>query len=182
MHALVAAVLADTSTEVKAKNPILPAGKEIIWAALSFVILLFLLWKYAWPGIQKGMQARTDRIRQNLDDAERSKGEADSILAQYQRQLADAKTEAARIIEEARQAADKVRQDLRHQAETEVAGLKARAAEDIQAQAERAMADLRRQVREFSIELAEKVVGANLDRDRNLALVDNFIEQVGSQN
>jgi F-type H+-transporting ATPase subunit b len=170
----------DFSSCQKAPNPILPATSEIIWGSISFLALFALLAKFAWPGIKKGMEARSDRIRESLDEAERAKSEAQTVLDEYQRQLADAKSESARIIEEARQAADNLRQDLRRQAEAEVNELKQRAQEDIQAQVDRAMADLRSQVATLSIELAEKVVERNLDRDTQMALIESFINQVGS--
>jgi F-type H+-transporting ATPase subunit b len=170
----------DFSTCQKAPNPILPATSEIVWAAISFLALFVLLAKFAWPGIKKAMEARSDRIRESLDEAERAKTEAETVLEEYQRQLADAKSEAARIIEEARQTADNLRQDLRRQAESEVAEVKQRAQEDVQAQVERAMADLRSQVAELAIELAEKVVERNLDQDTQMALIESFITQVGS--
>ena len=132
------------------------------------------------PAVQKSMQARTDRIRENLDDAERVKTEAQTILEEYQRQLADAKNEANRIIEEARQTADQLRRDLMQRAEAEVAELRQRSQDDVLAAQQRAMADLKGQVSNLAIELAEKVVERNLDRETNLALIDSFIAQVGT--
>src|SRR5437588_5807679 len=164
----------------KAPSPILPATNELIWGAISFVLLFFLMSKFAYPALKKGMDGRAEKIRGSIDEAERARGEAQQILDQYQRQLADAKSEAGRIIEEARQAADKLRQDLKRQAETEVAELRGRAQEDIQAQVERAMADLHARVAELSIELAEKVVERNIDRETNLQLIENYINQVGT--
>ncbi len=161
-------------------NPILPATNEVVWAAISFVVLFVVMAKFAYPPIKKGMEARAAKIRDSLDDAERTREEAQSILDQYQRQLADAKSEAARIIEEARQAADKLRQDLRRQAEAEVADIKQRAQEDIGAQVDRAKAELQARVAELSIDLAEKVVERSLDRDTNMALIENFIRQTGA--
>ena len=158
----------------------IPATNEIIWAALSFSILFFLIAKVGFPAIKKGMDARADKIRSSLDEAERAKDEASGILEQYQRQLADAKGESARIIEEARQAADKLRQDLKKQAEAEVAEIKQRAQEDIAAQVERAMGDLRARVADMTIELTEKVVQRNLDRETNLALIERFIDEAGN--
>jgi F-type H+-transporting ATPase subunit b len=159
-------------------NPILPASNEIIWGSLSFIILLVLLYKVGYPAVKKGMDARAEKIRASLAEAENAKDEAQSILDEYRRQLADAKSEAARIIEEARQAADKIRQDLRAKAEAEVAEVKQRAQEDINAQVTRTMADLRARVALMSIELAEKVVEHNLDRDTNRRLVDRYIDQI----
>jgi F-type H+-transporting ATPase subunit b len=164
----------------KAPSPILPATNELFWGSLSFIILFFLLAKVAYPSLKKGMEGRAEKIRTSIDEAERARGDAQRILDEYQRQLADAKSESARIIEEARQAADKLRQDLKKQAETEVAELRGRAQEDIQAQVQRAMADLQSRVAELAIELAEKVVERSLDRETNMQLIESYINQVGA--
>lgn len=164
----------------KTTNPILPAGNEIIWGAISFTLLFILIRKFAYPAIKKGMDARAERIRETLAEADKTRDEAQSILEDYRRQLADAKNESARIIEEARQAADKIRQDLRKQAEAEVAEIKERAQDDIAAQANRTMADLQARVSLMVIELAEKVVERNLDEDTNKALIESFISDMGS--
>lgn len=164
-----------------APNPILPATNELVFGALSFALLFGLMYKFAFPAVTNAMQARTNRIRDNLDDAERVKTEAQTILEEYQRQLSDARNEANRIIEEARQTAEQLRRDLMQRAEAEVQELKVRTQDDINAARDRTMNELRAQVAALAIELAEKVVEANLDRDANLALIDRYIDQVGSQ-
>ena len=173
MDALTTVILAAE----KEPNPILPAGNELVWGTLSFLILFAVVAKVVYPQVKKGMDARSERIRKTLDDAESAKDEAQSILEQYRRQLSDAKNESARIIEEARQAADKLRQDLKRQAEQEVTDLKERAEQDINAQVERAKSDLQARVAELSIELAEKVVEKELDRETNMALIESFIRE-----
>ncbi|MDQ3756947.1 MAG: F0F1 ATP synthase subunit B [Actinomycetota bacterium] len=165
----------------EAPNPILPATNELVFGALSFALLFGLMYKFAFPAVTKAMQARTDRIRDNLDDAERVRTEANTILEEYQRQLADARNEANRIIEEARQTADQLRRDLMQRAEAEVNELKQRTQDDINAARDRTMGELREQVASLAIELAEKVVESNLDRQTNLALIERYIDQVGSQ-
>ncbi len=165
----------------EAPSPILPEPKEIFWQSLSFIILLGLLWKFAYPSIKKTMEARAERIRNNLDEAERVKAEAHTILDEYQRQLADAKNESNRIIEEARQTADQLRKDLVQRAESEVGELRERSQEEIRAAQERATADLQARVGGLAIELAEKVVESSLDRDANIRLIESYIEQVGSR-
>jgi F-type H+-transporting ATPase subunit b len=162
-------------------NPILPDKNELFWGSLAFLVLLFLMWKFAFPAVAKAMETRTNRIRKDLDDAERLKSEAQTILEQYSAQLQDAKSEANRIIEEARQTADQLRRDLMARAEAEVAELRQRTAEDIQAAKDRTLADLRSQVAEIAIAAAERVVERNLDRETNAALVESFISQVGAQ-
>lgn len=164
----------------EAPSPIVPATNELIWGSIAFITVFVLLGRLAYPAIKKTMDARTEKIRESLDDAERTKSEAQTILEDYQRQLNDARNESNRIIEEARQTADQLRQDLTQRAEAEVAELRRRAQEDIASAQQRAVADLRSQVSSLAIELAEKVVERNLDRDTNVALIESYINQLES--
>jgi F-type H+-transporting ATPase subunit b len=166
----------------EAPSLILPASNEIIWGGLAFVVLLLVMWKYALPPVRNMMKQREDRIRDDLERAEQARTEAEGELANYRRQVADARNEAARIIEEARQSADEVKRQIQSQAEADGAETRARAQEDIRLAAERAQADLQGRVADLSIELAEKIVERNLDRDTQLALVESYIGQVGNGN
>jgi F-type H+-transporting ATPase subunit b len=162
----------------KSPSLIMPATNELIFGALSFIIVFAALAKFAYPAIKNGMEQRSNRIRESLDEANRAKTEADGILEEYQRQLADARNESNRIIEEARQTADQLRRDLVARAEQEAQDLRQRTQEDIAAAQQRAMTDLQSQVRDLTIELAEKVVGRQLDRDTNRALIDSYIAEL----
>jgi F-type H+-transporting ATPase subunit b len=166
----------------KAPNLILPATNEIVWGGLAFLVLLLVMWKYALPPVRNMMKQREDRIRDDLERAEQARTEGEGELANYRRQVADARNEAARIIEEARQSADEVKRQIQAQAEADAAAIRARAQEDIQLATDRAQADLQGRVAELSIELAEKIVERNLDRDTQLALVESYIGQVGNGN
>jgi F-type H+-transporting ATPase subunit b len=157
-----------------------PDNSELVWGSISFVILLVLFFKWGYPAVVKTMKAREDRIKDDLEQAEGAKSEAETVLSEYRAQLAEARAEAGRIIDEARQAADQVRRDLIARAEADAAEQRARAQEDIRLASERAMADLRNRVSELAIELAEKIVERNLDRDTQLALIENYINSVGS--
>jgi F-type H+-transporting ATPase subunit b len=173
-------LLAAKKADTVAKNPILPEGKEILWAAIAFLIVFFLLaWK-AWPAIRTALKARQDKISEDLEKAEAARMEAETSLEDYKRQLADARNDASRIIEEARLQAEGVRQERISAVEGELSELRARAAEDIRLATQRAIADLQGRVAELSIELAEKVVERNLDRQTQTALIESYINQVGS--
>src|SRR3954470_12183382 len=87
----------------EAPNPILPSKDEMIYGIGAFFVVFFFMWKYGYPAVKKAMDDRTERIRSNIDQAEKVRTEAETILTEYQSQLADAKNEANRIIEEARQ-------------------------------------------------------------------------------
>jgi F-type H+-transporting ATPase subunit b len=165
----------------KAPNLVTPAVSEILWGAAAFGIVLFVLVKFAFPALKKGMKAREDKIRDDLAAAERARTEAETEATQYRAQLADARGEAGRIIEEARQAADDVRKDLMTRAEADAAEVRQRAQDDARLATERAMADLQSRVSDLSIELAERIVQRNLDRDTQIALIESYINEVGSQ-
>jgi len=164
----------------EAPSPILPPPNELIWGAISFALLLLLLWRFALPGIKKGMEARAERVRADLEQAEAQRGEAESVLSDYKAQLADAKSEAARIIEDARQTADGLKRDLQTQAEADIAAMRQKAAADIEAAKVQAVADLRGEVATIAIGAAERVVEESLDREMSTRLVENFIDQVGA--
>ncbi len=168
------------TTNVQSKNPILPSIPEIVWGSASFLVLFILMAKFAFPAVQKSMDARTERIRSSLDDAERVRGEAETILDDYQRQLADARNEANRIIEEARQAADQVRTELMAKAQSDALELRQKTMDDLRAAQERALADLKGRVAEIAFTAAEKVIERNLDRDTQIALIESYIDQVGT--
>lgn len=164
----------------KAPNPILPATNEIIWGALSFAILLFVLWKFALPPVRKTMEARSERIRNDLAQAEAARAEAEGVLTRYQQQVAQAQGEAQRIIEEARQTAAALRADLQRRAEEEIAEARRRAQAEVETAKQQAIADLRAEVATLALAAAERVVERSLDRETQLQLIENYINQVGS--
>jgi F-type H+-transporting ATPase subunit b len=164
----------------KAPNPLIPSGNEVIWGSLAFLVLLGIMWKFGVPAVKNMEQAREERIRNDLEGAERARTEAEAEKAQYLAQIAGAREEAGRIIEEARQSAEQVRRDLIAKAEADAAEVRQRAEADIEVQRQRALTELRGDVAQLSIDLAERIVERNLDRDTQRQLVDSFIDQVGS--
>ena len=162
-------------------NPILTETNEIIYGALAFIVLFVVLSKVAMPAIRATLEAREQRIRNDLESAETTRIEAEQILDRYRRQLADAGNEAARIIEDARRVADDVRREFIAKAKSEAAEVRDRAQADLEATVARVRADLERQVADLAITLAEKVVEHSLDRAAQLELVDRYIEQVGAR-
>jgi F-type H+-transporting ATPase subunit b len=165
----------------EAPSPIMPATDELIWGAISFVALFLLLRKFAYPQIKKGMEARAERIRNDLQAAEAQRNEAEGVLAEYRAQLNDARSEAGRIIEEARQAADAIKRDQEARLQAELAELRARAVADIDSAKTQALADLRSDVAQLAIGAAEAVVQRNLDRRTQTQLVEDYINQVAAR-
>jgi F-type H+-transporting ATPase subunit b len=165
----------------EAPSPILPATDELVWGTLSFLVLLFLLWKFAYPAIKQGMNARTERIRADIATAEQAKADGQALLDQYRTQLGEARSEAGRIIEEARQAADQIKRDQEARLQDELAELRTRAVADIDDAKTRAMDDLRGEVASLAIGAAETVVQRSLDGDTQTQLVEDYINSVGTR-
>lgn len=159
---------------------ILPAIDELIWGAVAFLIVLFILNKFAFPMLRKTVEAREQQIQGDLEAAERAKTEAQQAKANYDKQIADARGEANRIIEEARQSAEEVRKDLIAKAEKEAEQIQARASEQLEAERNRTVTELQSTVGDLAIELAEKVVGRALDQSTHRELVDAYIKEVGT--
>jgi F-type H+-transporting ATPase subunit b len=178
--------LADGTSTVddcqKAPSPLTPEPNEIIWGSLAFLVLLVAMWKWGVPAIKNMEEARETRIRTDLEAAEKTRLDVEAEKATYDAQLADARNEAGRIIDEGRQAAETVRRDLIARAEEDANEVRARAQADIANQRTQAMSQLRTDVAALSIDLAGRIVERNLDDDTNRQLVDSFIDQVGRSN
>ncbi|MFN2542976.1 MAG: F0F1 ATP synthase subunit B [Actinomycetota bacterium] len=160
---------------------VLPAWNELIWGTLAFVFFLLLLWRAGvWKRLGAAMDERTRRIRSDLENAEAARLEAERLLQQYREQLQQAREDARQIVEDAKRRADQTRQELIQKAERDAEMVRTRAEQEIDAQLQRAKAELRREVGVLSVRLAERVIGDTLDVDRQLRLVDQYIEDLAA--
>lgn len=159
-------------------NPILPEIPELIWGSIAFLIVFVVLWKFAFPQINTMLAARTEKIQGQMEEAEGMRTDADKLLAEYRQQLANAREEANRIIDEARTAAEQMRKDLNTKAEREAQGIVERANEEIRSERDRVFAELKGQVADIAVELAGRVVGQSLDKNAHEKLIDDYIAEV----
>jgi F-type H+-transporting ATPase subunit b len=151
----------------------------IIWTLLVFVILLGLLWKFAFPSIVKSVEERERRIQKQLEDAEKANAEAQRLLEEHKKQIAAARNEAQDIMSKAKTVSQKEREALLAKAREEYDALLNRARKDIDAEKEKAIQALRREAVDLSIAAASRVIEANLDTDANRKLVSEFLESLG---
>jgi F-type H+-transporting ATPase subunit b len=162
------------------KSPLIPESNELIWGLVSFVLLFAVLSKVAFPSMNKALKERTANIEGKLDYAEHQKQEAAALLRQYEQKLNEATAESQRILDQARANADKLETELRVKAEDQARRIVERAQETIQAERDRAVQSLRAEVGGLAVDLATRVVGESLDRDRQLRLVDQYINELTS--
>jgi F-type H+-transporting ATPase subunit b len=165
----------------ESRNPIFPAVNELVWGTIAFLILLFLMYRTVFPSVNKALKDRRDNIEGKLEQAERERNEAQELLEQYRRRLREAEDETRRILDEARSNAERVRRELLAKAEADAGRELDRARQAIRAERDQAIRQLRNEVGTLAVELATRVVGDSLDRDRQLRLVDEYIENLGDQ-
>jgi F-type H+-transporting ATPase subunit b len=157
---------------------ILPATAELVWGVICFAVVAYVLMRVAFPKLREVVEARENKVRGDLEDAENTKAEAQKQLDEYKQQLSEARGEANRIIEEARRSAEDVRKDIIARSEKEAESIVTRAKEQIETERQRTLQELQGQIAELSIELAEKVVGRSLDGDAQREMVDAYIREV----
>jgi F-type H+-transporting ATPase subunit b len=174
-------LLAQEAAQEESRNPIFPATNELVWGTIAFLLLLFLMYRTVFPSINKAYKDRRANIEGKLEQAEREREEAEQLLEHYRRRLRDAEDETQRILEEARSNAERVRRDLLAKAETDAGRELDRARLAIRAERDQAIRQLRNEVGTLAVELATRVVGDSLDRERQLRLVDEYIEELGTQ-
>ena len=162
-------------------NPIIPLWQELVLGSIAFAILCFVLMKFVFPVMEKTFAARVDAIEGGIKRAEAAQAEANELLAQYKAQLAEARTEAARIRDEARADAEGIRTDVLAKAREESDRIIAAGREQLTAQRESIVRDLRAEVGTLAVDLAGRIVGESLaDEARNRGTVDRFLDELGT--
>ncbi|WP_369774691.1 MULTISPECIES: F0F1 ATP synthase subunit B [Saccharopolyspora] len=160
-------------------NPILPATSEIIVGLIAFLLLLFVLWKYAVPRFEKVYAERSERIEGGIAKAEAAQAEAQRTLEQYKSQLAEARAEAARIRDDARAEGQQILEEMRTQAQAESERIVNQGQSQLAAQRAQIVAELRADLGRHAVELAGRVVGESLeDEARRRGTVDRFLDEL----
>lgn len=154
---------------------LLPAVNELVAGIIAFAVVFFFVWRYATPAINRMLEQRQEAISGQLKEAEKAKAEAESLLADYKGQLAEARAEGNKIIEEARESAEEMKAEIIAKAEAEAEQIRSRARDDAAGERERALAEARSQVGDISIDLAGKIVGEALDPQAHQALIDRYL-------
>jgi F-type H+-transporting ATPase subunit b len=162
-----------------AQSPLLPALPDLVWSAVVFLVILFVVIRYGLPRVNRLLDERAARIEGNIERAEAAQREADAALEKYNAQLAEARVEAGRIREQAREEGKRILADLREQAQAEAARITEQAYTQIEGERQSAIQSLRADVGTLALELASGVIGQHLENDRNAtALVDRFLAEL----
>lgn len=159
---------------------ILPDMNETIPMLVAFIILVIILAKFGWPMFEGMLEKREKTIAEALAKSEEARVEAERVLAEYQSQLVDAKSQASQIIAEAKETGEAVRADITKQAQEESAAMIEKAKVAIEAEKKAAMAELQSSIADLSIDVASRLVSNDLSDDEHRAIIERYISEAGS--
>jgi F-type H+-transporting ATPase subunit b len=163
-------------------NPLLPHTAEIIFAFVFLILLAFGFAKYVVPRFEKAYADRTQAIEGGMNEAKRAQAEAKAALEKYNKQLAEARQEAAKIREDAREQGALIIAEMREQANAEAERIVTHARTQIDAERAQAVAALRREVGTMATALASRIVGESLEEEaRQRRTVERFLTELESQ-
>ena len=167
--------------------PVLEAAKPslidinfglMFWTVVTFVIVLFVLKRYAFGPIQAMLDQRSAAISSDLDAAEEARTEAQSALAEYRAALAESRREATKIVEDARRTSEEQRREALAELEAEKSRQVERARSEIEAEKRQSLQAIRTQIAELTVTATEKIMRTRLDEAEQRRLIDEALAGV----
>jgi F-type H+-transporting ATPase subunit b len=174
-------LLAVVRQEEHARGPLSVEGGLMIWTVFVFVLLLFILKKFAWPSVLGAVEARERALEAQLADAERNRVESARLLEEHRKLVADARGQAQAVVAEARTLAERERAVALEKVKQEQDELLARARREIQEERERAVQELRREAVDLSLAAAGKLINERLDAETDRKLVMSYLSNLDAQ-
>ncbi len=159
----------------------IPNTSLIFWEIITFAILLFLLYRYVYPPIRDQILRRQSEIEGAIDEAQKTRSEARELLAEYRRQIDEARGEARQILDEARKQGEAQRERTKREAREEGDRIIQRAREEIERERDAALRDVRREVADMVIQTSERVIGSELDRDGHERLISEALDSLEAE-
>jgi F-type H+-transporting ATPase subunit b len=170
------AALPAAAQEAEAKRGLLdPHAGLMFWTLFIFVVLFFLLRRFAFPAIFAAVEARERALDEAIAAARRDREDAARLLEEHRRQIEAARAGAQRLIAEGTKAGEKIRTEMVEEARHQQQEILERARQEIGAERDRAIAELRREAVELAIRGASKVIERNLDDETNRKIVEEFL-------
>jgi F-type H+-transporting ATPase subunit b len=162
-----------------ATNPLIQVTPGLmIWTIICFAIAFYILKRYAFAPIQKGIDERRERIRRSLEDADEARSEARRLLEEHRALIGQARGQAEDILAEARRVADAQRERVKEETEADRKRRLEETRRQIEAETHRALEQIRAEVAELTLVAATKVTGKSLDDADHRRLIDEAIRDL----
>lgn len=149
-----------------------------IWSAITFLILVALLYKFAFNPLMRLQQQRQSEIHQSIHDAEKLRDEAQGLLASYKQQLAEARQESEIIVDRARKAGESTKAEVLEEARVAAEATLAKARQQIERDTNQALQKIREEVADLTVAATEKVARTSLSGEDQLRLIQEAISEI----
>ena len=160
-------------------NPLeLGSWTLVFWTAIAFVLLLALLYRFAWGPLMNTVQGREERIASDLERAETARKGAEEARQKHQEELQQAAQEARALLDETRERAKQLQAELEVQARSEAQGLLERARQTIDAEKQQALREIKDQVVDLSVAISARIVEKSVDREDHLRQADKVLAKL----
>ena len=151
-----------------------------IWTIITFLLLLYVLAKFAWKPLLKMLEDRENLIKSSLKDAEKAKLELESLTQESEAITAKARSEAQSILAESKSAANKVKEDTIAKAKEQAIKIRDDAKKQIEVEKDKAISDIKQEVVNLTLSVAEKLINKNLNDADNKSLIEESLKKVKS--
>ena len=158
-------------------NPLVQLDPGLfIWTIITFLLVLFLLSKFAWKPLLKVLQEREDEIKSSLKDAEVAKAELEKVNLESEKILNDARAEARKIQAESKSVSEKQRDEIIHKAKEEAKKIVVNAEGQIKMEKDLAIKQIQEKVIDLTFSISEKVIKKNLSTDDNQKIIKDSLK------
>ena len=169
---------AEAGAEAPKANLLSPSGGLMFWTLIIFLILAFVLSKFAFKPITEAVEAREKALEDAINGAKADREAAAKLLAEHQAQIEEARGEAQKMIADGRAIGEKIRAEMVEETRMQQQEMLERARREIDSEKQRAIADLRREAVDLAIAGAGKVIEKNLDDSSNRQIVESFLSSI----
>jgi F-type H+-transporting ATPase subunit b len=150
----------------------------LLWTIITFIVLVLIMWRAAWKPLVDALDVRAEKVRSDIENAEKNRIESEQLLAEHERMMDRAKEEATKIIAEGKSDAEKLKDSIVARANSEAKELTERAKKEIFLAKEKALDELKAEVVILSTEIASKIIAKNLKPDDQKAIVEKAIKKL----
>ena len=176
MNFLLIAIFAESSA---GKNPLTAVTPGLyIWTIITFLLLFYVLAKFAWKPLLNMLEERESLIKASLNDAETARKELEKINLESEAIITKARTDAQSILSEGKTAAEKIKDDTIAKAKDEAKKIRDDASQHIKAEKDRAISDIKKEVVDLSISVAEKLINKNISEKDNSSLIEESLKEI----
>jgi len=164
-------------------NPLVqPDPGLFLWTIVTFLVLLWLLAKFAWKPLLAMLAKREETIRKSLEDAEKARLDLESIMEKSDQILTQARDEAQTIVSNGKTNADKMKDEILKNTKIKSDSILEDAKKQINSEKERAISDIKTEVVSLSIEIASKLIKKNLSETDHQAIIDDSLKEMHVKN